>query len=70
MNASFFVEDDEGQQDSNDDHYERESERESLEGSQPSDDERDIDSNDSERTRYDSDRESESGPQSDSNAPF
>jgi hypothetical protein len=70
MNASFFVEDDEGQQDSNEDHYERESEREPVEDPQHSDDERDRYSNDSERVKYDSDRSSESGSQSDSNAPF
>jgi hypothetical protein len=70
MNASFFVEDDEGQQDSNDDHYTRESERESGDDSQHSDEERDFDSNDSEGVKYDSDRSSESGSQSDSNAPF
>ncbi len=69
-NTSFFVEDDEGQQDSNDDHYERESERESGDDSQHSDDERDSYPNDSEGARYDSDRSSESGSQSDSNAPF
>jgi hypothetical protein len=70
MNTSFFVEDDEGQQDSSDDHYARESERDSGEGSQHSEDECDIYSNDSERVKYDTDRSSESGSQSDSNAPF
>jgi hypothetical protein len=70
MNTSFFVEDDEGQQDSNDDHYARESERESGEDLQHSDDERDSYSNDLEGAKYDSDRSSESGSQSDSNALF
>jgi hypothetical protein len=70
IDSSFFVEDDEGQQDSNDDDYTRGSERESGDDSQHSDDERDIDPNDSERAGYDSDRSSESGSQSDSNAPF
>jgi hypothetical protein len=70
MNTSFFVEDDEGQQDSNDDYYTRESERESADDSQHSDEERDIDSNDSAGAKYYSDRSSESGSQSDSNAQF